>query len=296
MQFLNNSFFMPYFSVIIPSYNRAHIIKRAIQGVLEQTFQDFEIVIVDDGSVDNTEKIIQEYSNDKRIKYVFQNNSGVCAARNFGAKLAKGEFLVFLDSDDEVEKSWLQDFFVLANQKYDWLSCSMKVVKPDSSEYFVSALSPYKNKKVEGNSIPGSWAIKRDVFVKVGMFDENIKFGENVELRFRLNQEKINIGITDKYNFIYYESESGGSKNLKNRIDSNLYMIEKHNRFFQERPHLLRLYLQNIAVAYAKLGIWNKARIYFWKAYLTDVMKIKTLARFMIAAFPFLRKKIWKQQ
>ena len=287
---------MPYFSIIIPSYNRAHIISRAIQGVLDQTFQDFEIVIVDDGSKDHTKEILKEYSDNFKIKYVYQNNAGVCAARNTGAKQAEGEFLIFLDSDDTVEKSWLEDFYDLANQNKEWLFCSMKVVKQDSSEYLVSALSPYKNKKIKGNSIPGSWAIKKDVFLRVGLFDENMKFGENVELRFRLDSEKLSIGIIDNYNFTYFESLNGGSRNLKNTIDSNLYIIKKHSNLFNKRPILLRLYYQNTAVAYAKLGIWNKARIYFWKAYLTDMFEFKTLARLMIALFPLFGKKIWKQQ
>jgi hypothetical protein len=64
---------------------------------------------------------------------------------------------------------------------------------------------------------------------------------------------------------------------------------------FNKRPVLLRLYYQNIAVAYAKLGVWNKARIYFWKAYVIDIWKWKTLARFSSTIFPFLRKKIWKK-
>jgi glycosyltransferase involved in cell wall biosynthesis len=281
------------FSIIIPSFNRAHIVKRAIQVVLEQTYQDFEIIIVDDGSVDNTEEIIKEL-NDSRIKYIYQNNAGVCAARNTGAKQATGEFLVFLDSDDKVEKFWLQDFYDLANQNKEWLFCSIKVVKQDSSEYLVSALDPYKDGKSRGNSLAGSWAIKRDVFFKVGMFDENIKFGENVELRFRLNQEELKIGVCDNYNFTYFESLDGGSKNLKNKIDSNLYIIKKHPIYFKLNPRVLRFYLQNIAVAYAKLGIWNKARIYFWKAYMTDMLKFKTLLRYIIVTFPFIATKIWK--
>jgi glycosyltransferase involved in cell wall biosynthesis len=287
---------MPYFSVIIPSFNRAHIINRAIQGVLDQSFQDFEILIVDDGSVDNTREIIKKYSNDARIKYIFQNNAGVCAARNSGAKQASGEFLIFLDSDDAVGKSWLQDFYDLALQNKEWLFCSMKIVKQDSSEYLVSALSPYKKIDVKGNSAAGSWAIKKDVFLRVGMFDENIKFGENVELRFRLNQEKLAIGIIDNYNFTYFESLNGGSRNLKNIIDSNLYIIKKHSNWFNKRPVLLRLYYQNIAIAYAKLELWVNARIYFWKAYTINIWKLKTLAKFCVTVFPFFGKKIWKQQ
>ena len=286
----------PYFSVIIPSHNRANIVNRAIQAVLGQTFQNFEIIFVDDGSTDNTKSTLQEYSSNLKIKYFYQNNAGVCAARNTGAQKAAGEFLIFLDSDDTVEKSWLEDFYDLANQNKEWLFCSMKMVKLDKSEVFYSALDPYKDGQSKGNHAAGSWAIKKSVFLRVGLFDENIKFGENVELKFRLDVEKLSVGIIDNYNFTYFESLNGGSRNLKNKIDSNLYIIKKHPIYFRLNPRVLRFYLQNIAVAYAKLGIWADARVYFWKAYITDIWKFKTLARFFIALFPLFGKKIWKQQ
>jgi glycosyltransferase involved in cell wall biosynthesis len=285
---------MPYFSVIIPSFNRAPIINRAVQGVLDQTFQDFEILIVDDGSSDNTKEILQAFTSDNRIKYIFQNNAGVCSARNTGAKQATAEFLVFLDSDDTVEKSWLEDFYHLAIQNKHWLFCSMKIVKPDSREYLVSALDPYKNGKIKGNSIPGSWAIRKDIFFKVGMFDENVKFGENVELRFRLDKEKLALGIIDKYNFTYFESIDGGSRNLINKIDSNLYIIKKHSVMLNKNSKLLMLYYQNIAVSYAKLKNWNRAAVYFWKAYKVNIFNFKLLLSFIISLFPFLALRVWK--
>ena len=285
---------MPYFSIIIPSFNRAHIINRAIKGILEQTFQDFEILIVDDGSTDNTKAILHEYSNDIRVHYIYQQNAGVCSARNTGAKATTGDYLIFLDTDDFVEKSWLQDFYDLAIQNKDLLFCSIKIVKPNSSEYLVSALDPYKNGKIKGSSITGSWALKKDVFFKVGMFDENIKYGENIELRFRLDKEKLALGIIDKYNFTYFESIDGGSRNLINKINSNLYIIEKHLVMLNKNSKLLILYYQNIAVSYAKLKNWNQAAVYFWKAYKVNIFNFKLLLSFIISLFPFLALRVWK--
>lgn len=91
----------PKVSVIIPTYNRAHIISRAIQSVLDQTYQDLEIIIVDDGSTDNTESVIKSF-NDKRIIYNKSNNKnkGVASARNIGVKLSRAEYIAFQDSDD----------------------------------------------------------------------------------------------------------------------------------------------------------------------------------------------------
>ena len=97
----------PTVSIIIPTYNRAHLIGRAIQSVLNQTYQNFEIIVVDDGSTDNTEEMIKEFQkHDKRIKYIrHEKNRGGAAARNTGIKVARGEYIAFQDSDDE----WLPE-------------------------------------------------------------------------------------------------------------------------------------------------------------------------------------------
>jgi len=94
----------PKVSVIIPTYNRAHLIGRAIQSVLNQTYQDFELIVVDDGSTDNTNEVIKEFSQkDKRILYIkHDKNKGGSAARNTGIKAARGEYIAFQDSDDEM--------------------------------------------------------------------------------------------------------------------------------------------------------------------------------------------------
>ena len=91
---------MPETSVIIPTYNRADVLSRAIESVLEQSYQDFELIIVDDGSTDGTESVVHQYDDDRLI-YITQSNAGANAARNRGIKAATGEYIAFLDSDDE---------------------------------------------------------------------------------------------------------------------------------------------------------------------------------------------------
>ncbi|GAH83893.1 unnamed protein product, partial [marine sediment metagenome] len=90
-------------SVIIPTYNRADMVGRAIQSVINQTYQDFEIIIIDDASTDNTREVAREFQErEKRIKYFkHEINKGGGAARNTGIKNSKGEYIAFLDSDDE---------------------------------------------------------------------------------------------------------------------------------------------------------------------------------------------------
>jgi glycosyltransferase involved in cell wall biosynthesis len=88
----------PKISVIIPTYNRSHLIKDAVESVLSQTYQAFELIIIDDGSTDNTKEVLTEYG--ERLQYIYQENQGRSAARNHGINLAKGEYIAFLDSDD----------------------------------------------------------------------------------------------------------------------------------------------------------------------------------------------------
>lgn len=94
-----NDILSPKVSIIIPTYNRARFIKEAINSVLSQDFQDYEIIVVDDGSTDNTKEIINSLKN-KKIRYFFQENKGRSRARNRAIKLARGQYLSFLDSDD----------------------------------------------------------------------------------------------------------------------------------------------------------------------------------------------------
>lgn len=104
---VQNLFHSPFFSVIIPTYNRANLLKVAIKSVLEQTFEDWEIIVIDDGSVDETQTVVSAFSNSK-IKYIYQSNQKESAARNKGIRKAKGRYICFLDDDDYYLKHHLK--------------------------------------------------------------------------------------------------------------------------------------------------------------------------------------------
>jgi glycosyltransferase involved in cell wall biosynthesis len=102
----------PFFSIIIPTYNRAFIIAETIKSIEIQTFTDWEVLIIDDGSKDNTKQIIEEISKrENKIKYHYQINSERSVARNYGASLAIGQYLLFLDSDDFFKEDHLQNIY-----------------------------------------------------------------------------------------------------------------------------------------------------------------------------------------
>lgn len=114
-------------SVIVPTYNRAHLIKRSVMSVLNQTYDNLELIIVDDGSTDNTEEIVKSIEDD-RIIYIQQQNQGACAARNNGIDHAQGEFIAFQDSDDVWHKNKLErQLETLKQTGADLVFCKMAI-------------------------------------------------------------------------------------------------------------------------------------------------------------------------
>lgn len=105
-----------FFSIIIPTYNREKIISRAIKSILNQTFSDYEIIIIDDGSIDETKQVATSFQ-DARIRYYKTENFGVAHARNYGIKLANGNYIGFLDSDDLMESDHLQTALAFIKDK-----------------------------------------------------------------------------------------------------------------------------------------------------------------------------------
>ncbi|HXH20121.1 MAG TPA: glycosyltransferase family A protein [Chitinophagales bacterium] len=100
----------PFFSVIIPTYNRGHMLRRPVESVINQTFASWELIIVDDGSTDNTRQVVESFA-DPRIRYIYQPNQERSAARNTGIKNSKGQYICFLDSDDYYLPAHLESFY-----------------------------------------------------------------------------------------------------------------------------------------------------------------------------------------
>lgn len=107
------------FSIIVPTYNRAQLIARSIKSVINQTYKDFELIVIDDGSVDNTLEIINLFSDHRLVYKRLPENRGCNAARNLGLDLTRGEYIVFLDSDDELLTDALENFHNIWSQVKD---------------------------------------------------------------------------------------------------------------------------------------------------------------------------------
>jgi glycosyltransferase involved in cell wall biosynthesis len=195
----------PKVSVVIPTYNRAANIGKAIDSALSQTFRDLEVIVIDDGSSDNTSEVLREAYGD-RIRYFAQHNQGASAARNKGLAEARGEWIALLDSDDFWEKEKLEQQFK-ALERFPQCGASYTDVRflnyPETRTMFELAEDSFRHEGINGVNpeaakvlmSPGGGGMvictcallaRADLIAKSGGFDTNLRFGEDSEFMFRL--------------------------------------------------------------------------------------------------------------
>lgn len=256
------------------------MLPRAIQSVVEQIFEDWELIIVDDGSKDCTAEVVSNFLSDDRISYFFQENQGVSAARNFGVKMAIGEWLIFLDSDDTLTLDSLKAFAEATIYDIHIIVGGINVISNSGS---IERL-PGKVKNLA--KIPGAFCLKKTSFNILNGYDEELSFGENTELFHRLrliNSKEFPLEIVTVN---YLRHDLGGSRNLKNMTSSNIRILEKHKNTLSR--NMKHIYHQIIGVNQMRFRDYKEARINLWKAFLFKPYKVSTLFRLFISLFPFL--------
>ncbi|MDA9189483.1 glycosyltransferase family 2 protein [bacterium] len=201
---------MALIEVIIPTFNRAHTLVRAIESVLSQSFKDFSITLVDDGSSDNTKELVQRFLNLPNFKYFETKNLGVSHARNFGAKKTSAKYLAFLDSDDE----WFKDKLRL-QLEYLKVYPSFKMIYADERwiRNGVRVNQKKKHQKLGGdifkNSLKicligtSSVLIEKDMFFSYGGFREDFLVCEDYDLWLKITCENQVAFIEDELVFKY---------------------------------------------------------------------------------------------
>lgn len=223
----------PKISIVIPAYNRANVIGRAIKSVLLQTYDNFEIIVVDDGSTDNTKDIVESFADD-RISYVCQKNSGAPVARNTGLKIAKGKYIAFLDSDDE----WLPTFLEAALQKFNSdsdISCvycltgkifdnQICLERDDYLEGYI-----YKEALEQGFITSPTFLIcKKSCFDKIGEWDISLKCCQDDDICFRL-AKYFKFGLVKEIQAVYHTDGGGQICSSASRLaDGWLVLWEKY--------------------------------------------------------------------
>lgn len=279
----------PLISVIIPSFNRAGIIERAIKSVLAQDYENWELILIDDGSTDETGKIVLPYLNDPRISYFSQANAGVSSARNHGARVARGEWLIFLDSDDELTADALSQFYgaVSADQGLRVIKAGYEIRSNAGSTIHIPNPTAYHA------ALSGGFMIARGFFLWLEGYDEKLKFSENTELFHRISIAKEPVQSIKALTLRYHENQEGGSKILSEMNNAIFYILEKHQASLSNQ--VKRLYHQIMGVNFLRFRNFESARVHLWQAYQFDMMRFNTLGRFLIACLPPLAKRLYKK-
>ena len=181
-------------SVITPTYNRARVLPAAVASVLSQTFGDFELIIVDDGSEDNTPDVLKPFFADRRVRYVYQENQGQSHARNLALKQATGDFIAFLDSDDVWAPDKLEKQLAVfrANSEVDIVHGDEAIINEQGSVVSLQNMRRYSGRitryLLADNSVSITTAlVRRRCFDEMGGFDTSVGVADDYELWLRFS-------------------------------------------------------------------------------------------------------------
>ena len=255
----------PLVSVVIPTYNRADIIKRSIDSVLEQTYKNIEIVIVDDGSTDNTKEVVESYD-DQRVRYVsYGTNRGANHARNTGIKKAKGTLIAFQDSDDV----WHPEKIEKQVKAY--------LESPDDHKVVYTGT---RSRRVEGFYMPEDWVKPKEGYVfkpslrgtfanmvtiltekecleKIGYFDEELPRLQDWDLGIRLSK-KYKFKFIDEPLVDTYSGADSITSSHNSLAEALEIILKKHRHDLIREKDIFSCHHFWLASTYISLGRWEK--------------------------------------
>jgi glycosyltransferase involved in cell wall biosynthesis len=265
---------MPRVSVIIPTYNRARFLRAAVRSVLNQTFQDLEIVIVDDASPDDTRAVVAGLG-DARIKYIrHEQNRRIAGARNTGVLNSTGEYIAFLDDDDEWQPRKLEQQVQVLDSSAMTVGAvytAFAQVDVDTGKV-VGVVTPVKRGHILHELCGRNWVgtastvcVRRQCFDEVGLFDESVLFGEEYDMWIRI-AHRFDFRYLDEVLVNYGLHARRLSRNYGVMISGLTRQLKKHHAFFGADPanHSRRYMSLGRLCCYA--GNARKGRQAFWEA------------------------------
>ncbi len=236
-------------SVVIPMYNSRNTIGRCIQSLLNQTFSDFEVIVINDGSTDDSQKLVEELAgNDRRIHCINQTNGGVSNARNHGILASKGEYICFVDSDDAVSKDYLSCLMdSMNNTKSDLAICGYSLVTDKVKEQIV--LDPDQHKKLNGKLTDDLFILKDFVnapFMKLFrtekiknnhiLFPEKMAMAEDQYFNYCYYSVCDTVSFVNLPNYFYYRLDSGlSSKRTKQSYQNEIDNLRHKAHVIQQK-------------------------------------------------------------
>lgn len=246
---------MPKVSVIVPIYNVEKYLEKCINSLLSQTLEDIQIILVNDGSKDNSGNIAREYekNNKNRIIYVEKENGGLSDARNYGLKYATGDFIAFLDSDDYIEKNAYEEMYNKAiEENADYVECDFIWEFPNKIR--VDKQYPYKNKKEMISFVRVvAWnkLIKRQLITDNNLeFPKGLRY-EDVEFTYKLIPFINKFAYVDKP-FIHYVQREGSIVNVQNERTAEIFTVLDNVIEFYKKNNIYEEYRDELEYNYAR--------------------------------------------
>jgi glycosyltransferase involved in cell wall biosynthesis len=273
-------------SCIIPTYNRANKVGRAVESILNQTYSNLELLVVDDQSSDNTKAIISKLAkHDIRVKYFLNPKKGANNARNYGIINAKGKYIAFLDDDDVWIESKIEKqvaVFEELEDKYGVVYCQFAKVKDNGKikKKHPSSFSSIKNGDILNRLLKRNFigtptiVVKAEVFKKSGMFNPDFKSFQDWELLTR---------IARNYHFFYIKevlvkvNQSANSITLdkKGRVITSIMHLKQNIDIYKNNPQLLSKRYCSLGVTLLKLKKHNYSNWLFFKSIKQNPLNIE---------------------
>ncbi len=286
----------PMFSVVIPTYNRAQLLRQACDSVLAQGWRDLELIIADDGSIDDTEAVVDALA-DGRVRYIKCEHRGVSATRNEGARLARGRYLVFLDSDDVALPSWLEKFWnAISSTDPDVAVCGMEAVGTDGVTRWrwSPGSGPVDPSELPNHFGAGQVALRRELFLASGGFIPELRFGENTELALRLLFGSTPPPVTATVPDVLVRVRPAGIDEdyTVSRVASAAYVLEHHRAWRRKFPQLWASYHAIVGSDQARIGRLGPARRHFAAALVANP-RPEHAARLALSLLPATARAAW---
>lgn len=290
------------FSVIIPTFNRAERLLRALRTVLDQKAEDFEVVVVDDGSSDSTPEVVRSLEA-PRLRYLPKDNAGVCVARNTGAAASEGQWLVFLDDDDEVLPGWLEGLRAAIDPTSAVVCCGAEHVDLETGETKILVprdMGPAYDRHV-GLFDTGTFAVRRDAFELTGGYAAGLPSGTHKELALRLlplcTTRGWSVGHTDEalVRVNQRRRETRARSHPRNLYTGATYLLDHHRQRLGLAPSLLASRYGVAGVNAARLRDYARARSLLLGAVRTQPRRAVNWGRLLLALVPPLGDRVWRR-
>lgn len=246
---------MPKVSIIVPFYNVEKYIEKCLQTLVNQTLEDIEIILVNDGSKDNTKNIVKKYQKEypQKIIYLEKENGGLSDARNYGIPYAKGEYIAFLDSDDYVETTMYKEMYEIAQkEKSDMVECNFIWEYPDKTRIDTGTIYNNKHEMLEKIRVV-AWnkLIKREILEKTKVqFPKGYRY-EDVEFTYKL------IPFLEKVSFcktpmVHYIQRTGSITNIQNKRNAEIFDVLEHVIDYYKKNNIYTEYYSELEYIYAR--------------------------------------------